>query len=321
MSKINDAILRLSLYVERLKATKARDFKKVADKLQSSIEAELKNINVDKLDDLSRSQLSRLLIAIRGLMSAAFGKYTKGLIKWLSQFAGITRKLVMQITYFERWKHIITGQKELDDDLTDELAISEAEPIASRETLTDPSLMWAAIEKTPISANGLLIGAAVAAIGKAAQAEIENKTRMGWVNGWTVKETIESYQDSFRKIANQEGSSTSTVIQQVYLQTKALTLSAYYRKYIWCSIIDKSTSDMCRGRNGKIYEFGKGPVPPGHYRCRSHIEPYTGSGSNSDYTSLNQWKATQPEAVQTDAFSNEALTLDKYAGRINLILQ
>lgn len=39
------------------------------------------------------------------------------------------------------------------------------------------------------------------------------------------------------------------------------------RQYIWLSVLDDRTSVICRGRSNNIYEVGKGPLPPAHYRC------------------------------------------------------
>ena len=41
----------------------------------------------------------------------------------------------------------------------------------------------------------------------------------------------------------------------------------------WVSVLDSSTTDYCRGQDGKKYKIGSGPRPPAHYNCRSVTRP------------------------------------------------
>jgi SPP1 gp7 family putative phage head morphogenesis protein len=41
----------------------------------------------------------------------------------------------------------------------------------------------------------------------------------------------------------------------------------------WVSVLDSSTTDYCRGQDGKLYDVGSGPRPPAHYNCRSITRP------------------------------------------------
>lgn len=45
----------------------------------------------------------------------------------------------------------------------------------------------------------------------------------------------------------------------------------------WVSVLDSRTTAVCRARDGKVYEPGKGPRPPAHWRCRSTTTPVTKS--------------------------------------------
>jgi SPP1 gp7 family putative phage head morphogenesis protein len=37
----------------------------------------------------------------------------------------------------------------------------------------------------------------------------------------------------------------------------------------WTATLDGRTSDVCRARDGQVYEIGEGPRPPAHFQCRS----------------------------------------------------
>ena len=43
------------------------------------------------------------------------------------------------------------------------------------------------------------------------------------------------------------------------------------RGYRWISILDNKTSQLCRSLSGRVFRFGRGPVPPAHPNCRSTI--------------------------------------------------
>jgi hypothetical protein len=43
------------------------------------------------------------------------------------------------------------------------------------------------------------------------------------------------------------------------------------RGYRWVSILDSATSQICRSLSGRVFQFGKGPIPPAHPNCRSSI--------------------------------------------------
>lgn len=87
----------------------------------------------------------------------------------------------------------------------------------------------------------------------------------------------------------------------------------------WNAVLDGRTSEVCRSRDGKRYEVGKGPQPPAHPRCRS-----TRVGIDNDYPpprkrTYDQWLRDQSEAVQDEILGKGkadlfrgGLTLDRF---------
>lgn len=87
----------------------------------------------------------------------------------------------------------------------------------------------------------------------------------------------------------------------------------------WNAVLDGRTSQICRSRDGKIYEVGKGPQPPAHPRCRS-----TRVGVDPDYPpprkrTYDQWLRDQSDAVQDEILGKakadmfrDGLTLDRF---------
>lgn len=87
----------------------------------------------------------------------------------------------------------------------------------------------------------------------------------------------------------------------------------------WNAVLDGRTSEICRSRDGKVYEVGKGPQPPAHPRCRS-----TRVGIDNDYPpprkrTYDQWLRDQSEEVQDEILGKGkadlfrgGLTLDRF---------
>ena len=60
----------------------------------------------------------------------------------------------------------------------------------------------------------------------------------------------------------------NTASQQVYEANQDIT-----QKYIYVATLDTRTSAICRALDGREFEYGKGPMPPQHFNCRSTTVP------------------------------------------------
>jgi SPP1 gp7 family putative phage head morphogenesis protein len=56
--------------------------------------------------------------------------------------------------------------------------------------------------------------------------------------------------------------------QQVYEANQDIT-----KKYRYLATLDTRTSSICRALDGREFEYGKGPIPPQHFQCRSTTVP------------------------------------------------
>jgi len=68
-----------------------------------------------------------------------------------------------------------------------------------------------------------------------------------------------------RTSINQVANSAS---QQTYEANQDIT-----KKYRYTATLDTKTSAICRSLDGQEFEYGKGPVPPQHFNCRSTTVP------------------------------------------------
>jgi SPP1 gp7 family putative phage head morphogenesis protein len=68
-----------------------------------------------------------------------------------------------------------------------------------------------------------------------------------------------------RTSINQVANSAS---QQVYEANQGIT-----KKYRYVATLDSRTSSICAALDGREFEYGKGPMPPQHFNCRSTTVP------------------------------------------------
>jgi SPP1 gp7 family putative phage head morphogenesis protein len=87
------------------------------------------------------------------------------------------------------------------------------------------------------------------------------------------------------------------------------------KKYRYVATLDSRTSSICAALDGREFEYGKGPMPPQHFNCRSTTVPIidpdilppstiakraSADGPVPINTSYGQWLKDQPRSVQQD---------------------
>src|SRR5690606_2054484 len=85
--------------------------------------------------------------------------------------------------------------------------------------------------------------------------------------------------------------------------------------YRWSAVLDQRTSSTCRALDGRIFQFGKGPMPPAHVNCRSSTTPVlrdewaeltrgakrsSMNGPVDAGTTYYEWLRRQPAAFQDE---------------------
>ena len=105
----------------------------------------------------------------------------------------------------------------------------------------------------------------------------------------------------------------NTASQQVYEANQDIT-----QKYRYVATLDTRTSAICRALDGREFEYGKGPMPPSHWNCRSTTVPVINykelgfspppparrasmDGQVPANESYGEWLKKQPRTVQADA--------------------
>jgi len=125
----------------------------------------------------------------------------------------------------------------------------------------------------------------------------------------TDSQVVALIRTSINQVAN-------TASQQVYEANQDIT-----QKYRYIATLDTRTSAICRALDGKEFDYGKGPMPPQHFNCRSTTVPVInykelgfdpppsvtkGKRASMDgpvpaSETYGEWLAKQPRATQADA--------------------
>ena len=122
----------------------------------------------------------------------------------------------------------------------------------------------------------------------------------------------------------------NTASQQVYEANQDIT-----KKYRYIATLDTRTSARCRALDGREFEYGKGPMPPQHFNCRSTTVPIidpdilppsttatraSAAGQVPVNTSYGEWLKNQPRNVQAEALGADKVPYfnrlaDKYGAK------
>ena len=103
-----------------------------------------------------------------------------------------------------------------------------------------------------------------------------------------------------RSIVGNLGSLVRTSIHQVHTLGSAAVLSAVYDQYIWHSVLDSRTTEICRALHMRRFYYGRGPMPPRHLNCRSSISAVSSNEKSVPDENFSEWMGRQSNPVQRD---------------------
>lgn len=321
--RLYDIAIRRQIYVEGVKVQFAREFNFVLAELRLELNRVLSRVKYKTLDGLTKAELNKLVLSLRESQSRIYSKYTQQLIKQLKDF------MAVDLEMNRRAYSVAHAEMNLEDGTKPPKIPTDAQAIAYIKQQNESSniiplfgiasvtgnndRLWSAVTNAPIPANGLYLLPFVKTFTTSAQAGVENTIRKAWANGWTLQETIaeltgedakQGTSSQLQRVGVQAGAVTATAIQHVVAVVGAGAISGLFGWYIWLSVMDSRTSEICTSRNRKRYRFGQGPIPPAHIRCRSHIAPIVGNDDIAAET-FYTWAVRQPANVQDDILGED----------------
>lgn len=341
--RLFDITTRNQLYIEGVKGGMFLDFQRMLAELSKELQDLFGRMKYRSLDLLNKAQLNALLVRLRRVQYRIFGSYAGQLVKQIEAF--MNASLVVNRRMFGSFFQppgVDNNGVQSDDDAIAFIPLfidaNRTTPLFGAAAITGAgAALWARLKNLPMPANGVLVANFVKAFGNSAQGQIENIVKQAWANGLSIDELVsvlvgtpgaalggfqQGSSSQIDRIKNQGRAVIDTVVQFVAAGVSAAVASAFFNRYVWNSIIDSATTDICRHRDGKIFEFATGPRPPAHMRCRSHITPLTPTGAAYAAASLGSWLASQPEPVQKDfdGGTSQPLTLAQYESKLARIL-
>lgn len=277
-----DAMLRHQLMLERLKGYFYRDFNKYLNRMSRELRPIVEGGG--NLGNLTRRQLSQMTREVNTAQAAIWDEWRADMLARARQLMDTDRRLAAAI--------LQATQSPAGKPLTAKAFLERA---------ADPDTLWASIQNEPIGANGQTLDEMLRHFTNSATVKINNAVSHGYANNLEGKEVVRNIVGEpatnsgiFRLLRNQSRAVIATGFQHVSTETHANMQGASYNTYRWVSVLDDRTTEICRHRNGKIYEYGKGPKPPAHFHCRSTIVPaITGSTPREDQNNADEWLAQQ----------------------------
>jgi len=318
-TRLYDIATRIQMYAEGASAHQTHEFNRAIARLSEAIGAELSKAKYNKLDDLTKGELNALLKKLRAAQTQVYSSVNLSLIVTLERF--MTAALdVNRIAW-------ATEKEGSDTPLSDReaLAFLKNNGTAGLYGLAgitgDNGRFWAQIKNQPMPANGFYLLPFLASFATASTARVENRIRQGWANKQDIRELINDIYaegdepSAMRTAYNQGRAAINTAFAFVAGMASVGVASSLHNKYTWVSVMDERTTEECSELDGRVFKYGEGPIPPGHYGCRSLVAPYEGATPNETF---NEWKERQPEAVKNYDF--EPLTVVQFSDKIGDIL-
>lgn len=307
MTAITSLATRQQVMLERLKAG---EVKKLATFLKQAADVIRRRLSQGELTDMERGRAELQLQTIRTELTAIYGQAGQSMtdgMKDYADFAGGYETRALDAV-------LIQGVDVATPAANQIYAAAIARPMTSGKTATllEPFISeWSSRSVTAI----------------------ENTVRQGFFEGRTNQQIVKDiigtkangYQDGIIDVTRRSAETVvRTSIQhvaqvarnEVWAQNADIITS-----YEWVSTLDSRTTLQCGALDSRVFEVGKGPLPPIHINCRSSTAPVIANkyirdtlrqgatrvsngetdGPVSAGTSYYEWLKTQPVDFQNEA--------------------
>jgi SPP1 gp7 family putative phage head morphogenesis protein len=311
---LSDALIARQHDVERFKTGLHDEYDGVSDVVAAALIVALGKLNTRTFGTITKRELQQVVTAVLKKYDAASLRYTSRITNWLERYTNDEARFMGN-----------SMNKATDNSL----------PIPA---------VWPFVAATIIGATGLGIGDTLKGLRTSQRNTIKKFIQRAYVQRWTTQQVIQGFKGTVArklkdglvaKLKRAAAATVDTVVQFGMSASRIKVMQKYMDwtlGYTWVSILDGRTSKICRSLSGRVYKYGAGPVPPMHYRCRSHIEPIfkksalrdTASGVVSAGETYYEWLARQSASFQDDVlgsswakvFRKGGLSADEFAAKV-----
>jgi hypothetical protein len=312
--RLYDVLTRHQLYLEGVKAGFAGKLSGAMLQAANAILPIIKSLQVQSLDQLTKAQLNVILSQLAKAQAPFFNawilQFQEDLQTLLAADVKVTKIALATMQAFD-----YDGEDDPEPVSEDEAnaAISKSDdgvnvwPLAWLIIPANLIRLWYVIAAAPLPANGALPMEFAQAWSTLAQTKILQAVTKGYANKSTPAQVVADLSGIvggtggiFNTAANQGSVVVDTIVQHVSSIAQAAVQSHFESTYIWISVLDSKTTEICIERDGNIYVYGAGPLPPAHMRCRSKTALYVDGTPTQPRISYFDWLTRQPPAVQDD---------------------
>lgn len=250
--------IRHQVALERLKATHTKDTEATAKEVAERMIAVLQTLDVENMSQINRRTFSGILTDLGRMELGAWDKWGANLLKLSKDLAGQESKAA---------------------------PASLSKVVKKKVASLSPAKTYEAVLARPLTATGELLEPFIKGLPARAVKNTNQVLQRAWNEGWTIQQSVQSirgtkarqFKDGTTALNTRQAESIArTAIQHVAHAAR----EAFYEEnddlvtgYRWMSTLDGRTTSQCRSLDGRIFEIGKGPLPPLHIRCRSTTVP------------------------------------------------
>lgn len=310
---VSDALTTRQLYVERTKTALHDERDAVSGVVLTALILALSKVTAKSFGSVSRTQLRHIVSTVLAKYDIAAKAYYGRLTIWLEAYAEA------EASYYTKVLNSALDEEDVSD-----------------------APVWPYVSTVIIGATGETLLATLRTLNSQQRARIAKTITRGYAQNWSPAQLINAFRGTaligfkdglMPKLKNAASAVVDTVVQAGMSASRLGVLRGFTDftlGYTWVSVLDSRTSPRCRTLSGQVFKLGAGPVPPLHYRCRSHIEPIfkrsakLRQGVASVVTfgeTYYQWLARQPVGLQNEVlgttrgklFREGGMTTDEFA--------
>ena len=296
MSDLSDALIRHSVFIQRLIPSISKDVIKNIDSNNDELFLELTkwldNNDVYKLTEAQQRQIDTLIKKISKTRGAAIQNssdaYNDQMIELGTKEQAFVAKTILEET-----------------GITLVLASTSSMERAVTYTPYDGATLAQTFSSLADSDAKRIVSEVQQGL-SAGQTESQIRRRIFGTKKLDQKDGIlQVTRNSINKIAINSGIVRTIITGVINSSRQQLFLKNDIEKYEIIATLDGRTTPVCRSEDGNIYETGKGPIPPFHINCRTAIAPYFHDGIETERPAITDTRTPKQRNLDFKKESRE----------------
>jgi len=233
-----------------------------------------------------------------------------------AEYRNLERRMSRQLdTLVKRSKEVLLSDLKkvsaVDNKVLQDILLSQK---GTRRRMPNNATLWRQVETKVLGATGETMGDMLDKYYANIKQTMLRELRKARTDAKSVDEVLDTFKGTkaaafkdglLNKFKNQANTVLATTLQHITSVSQNYLERIFYERYRWVAVLDEVTTNICRGRDGKTWAYGKGPLPPAHYNCRSKIVPEDGDRTNRP-ASFFEWLRSQPFIVLSDIVGSVA---------------